>query len=320
VRILIVGGTSFVGRAIAHAALRQGHQVTVINRGLTPHDLPGQVERLVGDRHHDLSALAGRAFDATVDSSAYRPSDVDRLADALAQRGGLHLQISSISAYRDPPGPGATELTALTWDDEGLDPDAPVTNETYGPLKAASERAALARFGDVALVRPTYVIGSFDKTLRFPYWVQRARRGGVVVVPGPRASAMQYVDARDLANFVVGLLASSTTGAFHVAGPNPATQFVDLVERVVAHAAPAGTRVEVVDAQRVLDAGLGERFPLWSGGGSETALAVDATKAIEHGLFLRPLEESVDDVAAWWGSRAWPEQWLSEEQERSLLA
>jgi 2'-hydroxyisoflavone reductase len=320
-KILIVGGTSFVGRAVALSAWRRGHEVTVINRGVTPDDLPAGVERLVGDRGRDLSALEPRSFDATIDSTAYRPSDVARLAAALGRRGGYYLQISSISAYRDPEAPGATEETAELWGEDGLDPEAPVTGETYGPLKAASERAASAHFGpEVAIVRPTYVIGGHDATLRFPYWVQRARRGGVVAVPGPRESAMQYVDARDLANFVVGITGAGTTGAFHVAGPNPATGFADVVERVVRHAGPAGASVRVVDPERVRAAGLAAKFPLWSGGQSETALALDSTKAVEHGLFLRPLEESVDDVLEWWGDRAWPAHWLSEEEERALLA
>lgn len=320
-KILIVGGTSFVGRAIALSAARQGNNVTVINRGVTPSDLPASVEHLVGDRSTDFSALSGRLFDATIDITAYRPSDVARLAEALGDRGGYHLQISSISAYRDPSAPGATEETAELWGEEGLDLEGPVTGETYGPLKAASERAAVAHFGaDAGVVRPTYVIGSHDATLRFPYWVQRARRGGVVAAPGPRDSAMQYVDARDLANFVVGLTANATTGAFHVAGPNPATNLVDIIERVVRRVAPADASVQVVDAERIHEAGLDAKMPLWSGGSNDTLLAVDSAKALEHGLFMRSLEESVDDVVEWWGDRAWPGQWLSDDEERSLLA
>jgi len=137
-KILIVGGTSFVGRAIADSASRQGHEVTVINRGVTPNDLPDEVERLVGDRATDLSALHGRRFDATVDPTAYRPSDVARLADAIGDRGGFHLQISSVSAYRDPDTFGATEETAELWDEKGLDLESPITGTTYAPMKAAS--------------------------------------------------------------------------------------------------------------------------------------------------------------------------------------
>ena len=320
-RILIVGGSAFVGRAITHAAVAHGHEVAVINRGVTESDLPAGVERLVGDRAVDLAALRARTFDATVDCVAYRPRDVEVLFDALGERGGQHLQISSISAYAEPDAPGATEDSAELWSDVGLDLDGPVTGETYGPLKAACERAARERFGDDAtIVRPTYVIGGHDATLRFPYWVQRARRGGRVAVPGPRESAMQWIDARDLATFVVHLLDTRTTGAFHAAGPSSATTFTAMVERVVHHVAPDDATVEVVDASRVLDAGLAAKFPLWSGLVSANALAVDNTKGVANGLVLRPLEESVDDVLTWWGDDPWPAHWLSADEERALLA
>lgn len=318
-RILIVGGTSFVGRAIAWSAWREGHEVTVINRGRTPTDLPEQIERLTGDRCADLSALAGRNFDATVDSTAYRPSDVETLFAALADRGGHHLQISSVSAYTEPEWPGATEATATLWSEDGLDLATPITGESYGPLKAASERAAQRCFGErVTLVRPTYVIGSHDATLRFPYWVQRARRGGIIAVPGPRDSFLQYVDARDLADFVVRLVDHAEFGAFHVAGPYPADSLFMMMERIAAHVTPEAI-VREVPAQRVLDAGFEDKFPLWSGPTNANASCVDNSLAGEHGLALRSLEESVDDVLAWWGDREWPDHWLTAHEETELL-
>lgn len=317
-KALVVGGTGFVGRAIALALVRAGHEVSVVNRGVTPHDLPDSVERLVGDRSGDLSVLRGRTFDATVDVTAYRPSDVERLA-ASGVGVGHYVQISSISAYDDPRLPGATEETATLHPDGGVDPEAPITGETYGPLKAAAERAGKRAFSDVAIVRPTYVIGAFDATLRFPYWVERARRGGTVVVPGPERSALQYVDARDLADFVAGLVAHGVLDDFHVAGPTPATTFVETVRRVVASAAPDGSMVAVVDPARVRAAGLDHKFPLWSGGDDEALLAIDPAKAIVAGLALRPLEDSVADVVGWWGDRAWPERWLTPDEEGTLL-
>ena len=120
-KLLIVGGTAFVGRAIAWSAWHHGHEITVLNRGVTPSDLPESIERLVGDRRGDLSALDGRSFDATIDVIAYRPSDVERLATALDERGGHYIQISSISAYDEPPEPGATEATLTLMSD----PDGP---------------------------------------------------------------------------------------------------------------------------------------------------------------------------------------------------
>ncbi len=317
-KVLIVGGTSFVGRAISWSAWHHGHEIAVLNRGITPNDLPESVERLRGDRQGDLSALADRTFDVTIDVTAYRPGDVERLALALGGRGGHYVQISSISAYEDPAREGATEETASLWPAGSVDPEGPITAETYGPLKAASERAGLMFFGqDATMIRPTYVVGSFDSTLRFPYWVERLRRGGEVAVPSPSDIALQYVDARDLANFVVRVADDALRGAFHVAGPPPPTSFRDVIEAVAAHVAPVGTTLHQVTVGRAQR--LGGKFPLWSPT-SENVLALDSALALSQGLDLRPLESTVDDVLEWWGDRAWPEQWLTPEEESRLLA
>jgi 2'-hydroxyisoflavone reductase len=317
---LIIGGTSFVGRAIAWAAWHRGHEVSVLNRGVTPNDLPEKIERLVGDRQGDLSALTGRDFDVTVDAIAYRPLDVEHLASALGGRGGHYLQISSVSAYSDPGFEGSSEATCTLWSEEGLDLEGSVTGASYGPLKAASERAARDSFGDtLTIVRPTYVIGAHDATLRFPYWVERVRRGGEIAVPGPRANALQYIDARDLANFVVHVAEEGLSGAFHVAGPQPAGRFVEMVEQVATHLAPPGTTVHEISVERVLELKLASKFPLWTGGESENVLALDSSLALSNGLDLRPLSDSVDDVRSWWGERAWPEHWLTSSDEIRLL-
>jgi 2'-hydroxyisoflavone reductase len=319
-RILIVGGTSFVGRGVAWAALNAGHDVTVINRGQTPSDLPESVTRLVGDRRGDLSALDGLSFDATVDAIAYRPVDVDALAAALGTRGGHHIQISSVSAYEDPPSEGATEATLTIVNDTDLAPDAEVTGETYGPLKAACERSAEEHFGEqLTIVRPTFVIGSHDATLRFPYWVERLRRGGNVAVPGPRDNALQYIDARDLGEFVVTIAANTTLGAFHAAGPYPPGRFFDVVQQICDQVAPNETRLVEISPRHIKSHHLETRFPLWSGSSSETALAVDPAKAVAAGLTFRDLSDSVEDVIEWWDDRESPSWWLTREQEAMLV-
>ncbi|HEV7958771.1 MAG TPA: NAD-dependent epimerase/dehydratase family protein [Acidimicrobiales bacterium] len=317
-KILIVGGTSFVGRAIAWSAWHNGHEIAVLNRGVTANDLPESIERLVGDRRGDLSALEGRHFDATVDAIAYRPSDVERLALALDGRGGHYVQISSVSAYEEPAAPGGTEAT-LTLSKDPKDLEAPITETSYGPLKAASERAGIALFGDDStMVRPTYVIGSHDATLRFPYWVERARRGGVIAVPGPEESVIQYVDARDLANFVVRVAEEGLPGAYHVAGPTPPGTFVQMVDAIARQVAPAETSISVVSPDDVRAEGLADKFPLWSPV-VENVSAVDSSLALSQALQLRPLDDSVDDVIEWWGDRAWPKRWLTSDEESRLF-
>jgi 2'-hydroxyisoflavone reductase len=316
--MLIVGGTSFVGRAIAWSAWHHGHDVSVFNRGLTPNDLPESIERLIGDRAHDLSALAKGSFDVTVDATAYRPSEVQRLAQALGDRGGHYVQISSVSAYGGATGPGGTEAT-LTLADDPQDLDGPIDGATYGPLKAASERAGWTYFGQSStMVRPTYVIGSFDATLRFPYWVERVRRGGVVAVPGPRDTYLQWVDARDLANFVVRVSEDHLTGVFHTTGPSVGQGFTATIEQIATQIAPPGTTLREISVEGVAEARVGRKFPLWSPD-PDPIMALDSSLALEHGLDLRPLEDSVEDVLSWWGERPWPDQWLTSDQEARLL-
>jgi 2'-hydroxyisoflavone reductase len=319
-KLLIVGGTAFVGRAIAWSAWHQGHEITVLNRGVTSSDLPESIERLVGDRQADLSALDGQNFDATIDVIAYRPSDVERLATALDGRGGHYIQISSISAYNEPSEPGATEAT-LTLLSDPDDLEAPVDEATYGPLKAASERAGITYFGERStMVRPTYVIGSFDTTLRFPYWVERARRGGEIAVAGPTDAFLQYIDARDLANFVVRVAEETLPGPYHVAGPTPPDGYVATVEAIARQVAPAGTTVSVVSPDDVRNDNVASKFPLWSDGESANYIsALDNRLAISEGLDLRPLEDSVDDVLSWWGDNEWPKRWLTTTEEDHLL-
>ena len=320
-RILIVGGTSFVGRAIAWSAWHHGHDVSVVNRGITPNDLPEKIERLVGDRQSDLTVLNGREFDVTIDATAYRPGDVERLADALGDRGGHYIQISSMSVYNDPGVERASEKSLSLIDDDALDLEGPISGSTYGPLKAASERAGATHFGNnVTFVRPTYVIGSFDATLRFPYWVERARRGGIIAVPGPRSNAMQYIDARDLANFVIRIAEEHLVGAFHTSGPTSDYHYVEMVEQIAAHVAPEGTVVRDVSIEAVIAAKLTDKFPLWSGDESGSLMTIDSSLAIANGLDLRPLSESIDDVTTWWGDRAWPGRWLTSDDEARLLA
>ncbi len=318
-RVLIVGGTSFVGRAVAFAALASGHDVTIINRGQTPIDLPDTVTRLIGDRQGDLSALGALSFDVTIDVIAYRPNDVVNLRNALGERGGHHIQISSISAYEDTPAGGATEETARLYSEAPSEPDAAITAESYGPLKAACERAAHDQFDNVTIVRPTYVIGSHDATMRFPYWVQRIARGGNVAVPGPRHHALQYIDARDLGQFVVTLAEHHTLGAFHVAGPYPAPSFFDVMSAILDQIGPNETRLVEISPRHVSSHHLNARFPLWSGATGETDLVVDPAKALAAGLTLRDLSESVSDVLAWWGDRESPSWWLTREQEAMLV-
>ena len=316
--ILIAGGTSFVGRAITHAAVAAGHTVTVLNRGKTPSDVPTSVLRLVGDRHGDLSALDGRTFDATIDTVAYQRRDVETLASALGGRGGHYLQISSISAYDDPRERAGTESTPLQ-ELGDIDPNADVTGATYGPLKAECERAAQELFSSVAVVRPSYVFGAFDKTFRFPYWVDRLARGGDVAFPGPGSNALQWIDARDLAQLVLTLTEQQWTGAVHACGEFPAISYRTMLERVAQVVAPAGTTLHEVDPSRLSDHSWYQKFPLWNGDESAPVMDMDNSLAVSLGMPLTTLEETTRETAAWLQTVARPEWWFSADAEAELL-
>lgn len=300
------------------AAVSEGHEVTVINRGLTGTDIPSSVRRLVGDRHGDLSALRGELFDATIDTVAYQRRDVENLAAALDGRGGHYLQISSISAYAEPTSEGGTEATPLL-ELGDCDPNAEVTASTYGRLKAECERAAHELFSDVAIVRPTYVVGAFDKTFRFPYWVDRLRRGGDVAVPGPRDNALQWIDARDLARLTLRVVASSWIGAVHACAPFPARGYREVLEAVADVVAPAGTTLHDIDPDDIQDSVWYQKFPLWSGRTTSPVMNMDNTRAISLGMPQTPLEETTRDTAEWLATQETPSWWLSAAEESELL-
>ncbi len=319
-RVLVVGGTSFVGRAMAHEALSRGHQVSVINRGQTATDLPPTVERLRGDRSVDFASLRGRRFDATIDCTAYRPRDVDVLARDLGDRAGFVVHVSTISAYREPAAPHLTEGDLELHPDDPSLAEAPVTSATYGPLKAMTERRAVESFAGVAVVRPTYILGSHDATHRFPYWIARARRGGAIAIPGSTDVPLQYIDARDLATFSLDLARDGRPASVHVAAPDPATTYAAVVREAIARCGAPDATTRVVDGGRVDAAGLTARFPLWAGRRGAPILTLDTTAAQERGLRPRPLAETIDDTAAWWPLDGWSDAWLSAEDEARLIA
>ena len=320
-RILVIGGTRFVGRHFVEQAVDRGHEVTVFHRGHTGTDLFPDLDHRMGDRDTDLSTLAEGEWDATVDTCAYLPRQVHTLADALGGRGGHHLLVSSVSVYAAPDGPGIGEDAALA---ELPDPDVEeVTNETYGGLKVLCERAAVDRHGSgTVLVRPTFVVGPDDYTWRFPWWVRRIAQGGTVPAPGPPDAPAQVVDVRDLGAWMVRLLEDGRSGPFHAASPAPVFTWREQLEATAAAVGPEGTRLHWVTPADVDAAGIDRgAFPLWSGDDPDVWLmAVDPARAYATGLAPRPLEETIRDTLAWTRTVAMPDgTGVTDAQERRLL-
>jgi len=314
VRILVLGGTSFVGRAIVEDALRTGAEVTLFGRGKTGTDLFGDLTRLIGDRDTgDYAALGAGSWDAVVDASGYVPRHVGQAMDALGERAGRYLFISSHAVYRhDGVGPGSTEDTPRrppVRDTEEL------TNHTYGPLKVACEDDVVARYGARAtIVRPGKVAGPHDWQPGLTYWVRRAARGGRVAVPGDPRQPVQVIDSRDLARLVVQLLTDDRPGAFHAVGP--ATP-VTLGELVRTCARVAGTEVDIVPVPLELAPPF---FPLvrtdWATQQRSPARARAA------GMPATALEVTAADVLAWDRQRGEPplDGGFTPEQEQAVLA
>lgn len=299
-RILIIGGTAFVGRHIAQAAADRGHDVTLFHRGKTGADLFPQATHLSGDRDEDLSALGAGSWDATVDVCAYFPRQVRSLAAALDGRGGRYVFISSVSAYSPAVPPGYDENAPLA--DIGNPDTTEVSDENYGGLKVACEQAGTELFGPgTTIIRPTYVIGPHDRSYRFTWWVDRIARGGTVLAPGDPADPIQLIDARDQGSWIISLLERSVTGTFHSVGSVPPFGFGEMLAAIAAEVAPAGTQLTWVDSEFLVSQGVdGAALPLWAEGDDTAAnlMTANPAAAFAAGLTPRPLRETVADIRA----------------------
>ncbi|MCA2214779.1 NAD-dependent epimerase/dehydratase family protein [Jidongwangia harbinensis] len=300
-RVLVLGGTGFVGRAIAAALRSDGAAVTLFHRSPGP----GSTD-LAGDRDTgDYTALAGRAWDAVVDVSGYLPRHVGEAMDALGEHAGRYLFISSHAVFDG----GSTARRALR-----RDAVLPLTDATYGPAKVACEDDILARYGDRAtIVRPGKVAGPHDNQDGLTYWVRRAARGGPIAVPGRPDQPVQVVDARDLAILVVHLLLDNRPGAFTAVGPT--TSLGALIHLC---ATAAGTTVELVPVP--LDSAP-QPFPLVKPEPAWHTQRRDPGPARAAGLPVTPLEVTVTDVLAWDTDRGRPplSRGFTEADEARLL-
>lgn len=315
-RILVLGGTSFVGRFIVAEALTQGHDLTLFNRGRTGTELFPEAERLRGDRDDgELNALHQGSWDAVVDVSGMVSRHVRQAAQALDDRVGRYLFVSSNAVYAPDPGPGADESAPLKepeWHTEVIDA------QTYGPLKVACEHELTSRYGDRAtIVRPGVLVGPHDNVDRFTYWVRRAAQGGKVVLPGDPGQPVQILDVRDLARLVVRLLEEDRGGPFNAMGP---AEPLTLAEMIHTCAEAARSRVELV---LVPPTTVMAKFPLVRPDRvREQSFQRDFTRAREAGLPFTPLVTTATDVLAWDRERGEPVLGSAPhpEVERNLLS
>jgi 2'-hydroxyisoflavone reductase len=315
-RILVLGGTQFLGRHTVDAALARDHDVTMFNRGQTRPDLFPEVEKLRGDRDGDLDSVHGRDFDAVVDTSGYVPRIVRETIEALGDVGHYTF-VSSISVYADVSTP-PTESSPVA----ELKEPTEEWREAYGELKADCEDVVRERFPDAFIPRPGLIVGPWDPTGRFTYWPERFSDGGRVPAPAPPDADAQVIDARDLADWIVRAAETRLAGTYNaVDRPFPRSTLIDTCRRV----AGVDAGVVWVDGSFLAEHEVGEwmELPLWLSDPSFAGmLSVDPSAAFAAGLEPRPLEETVRDTLAWIAAGDAPAETaagLDRTKEQSLL-
>ena len=332
-KCLVIGGTLFLGRAIVDNATLAGHDVTLFNRGKTNPGLYPDLEHIVGDRDGDLSSLRGYTFDAVIDTSAYFPRQVSAVVDALAGRCEHYTFVSSISVYADHSTPGADETADLAVVE---DPSVEELGADYGGFKARCE-ATLDELlpGRVHHVRAGLIVGPYDDSGRFSYWVRRIAAGGDVLAPEPQAQPVQLIDVRDLAGWIVHAVTENITGRINATG-TPGVHTMATMLDTIQRETKSGATLNWVSEQFLVDHDVEpwEQLPLWLSPASMPThgglMAYDNSQALRLGLELRPLAETItatldnlrasdNPTAAKDFGNISPQPGLTPEHERQLL-
>jgi len=329
-RVLILGGTGFIGPHFVDALTAGGHKITLFNRGKRDPEAKLGIEQLLGDRNGDLESLRGHEWDVVIDNSGYTPKQVKATADLLKGHVRQYLFISSVAVYADFKKAGIDEDYPLA---QLKDPTTDVVNgETYGGLKVLCEKVVEESYGKQAtIIRPTYIAGPGDHTDRFTYWPWRMSKGGEMLAPGGAEEPFQYIDVRDLADFMRTCVEKKVGGRYNLCNPPRLVNMGSLLE--------TGRRVTGADTKIVWasadflteNAIIGEKakgdfMPIWTSASGEDAgiLLVKSDRAQAKGLRFRSLETTIRETLAWQASRPAEKQQLRAgltfEKETELLA
>ena len=330
-KVLILGGTGFIGPHFVNALKDGGHSLTLFNRGKRDPDADPGIEQLIGDRNGQIDALKGRDWDAVIDNSAYTPKQVKLTADLLKGHVRQYILISSVAAYANFTKAGIDESYELAKLDDPTVEE--VNGQTYGGLKALCEKVAEEVYGKQAtLIRPTYIAGPGDYTDRFTYWPVRVSKGGEMLVPGAPSDPFQIIDVRDLADFMRVVVEKHLTGAFNLCNaPRSVTMgsVLDTSKRVTgADTKFTWATPEFLEAQGLIGKDLfaPSGFPLWTPTNSAywAMPLISPARAIKKGLKFRTLETTIRDTLAWQATRPAENQTLrtglKPEQEAAALA
>lgn len=330
-KVLILGGTGFIGPHFVKALTAGGHTLTLFNRGKRDPEADPGIEQLLGDRNGQIDALKGREWDAVIDNSAYTPKQVKLTADLLNGHVKQYILISSVAAYADFAKAGIDESYKLAKLDDPTVEE--VNGKTYGGLKVLCEKVVEDTFGKRAtIIRPTYIAGPGDYTDRFTYWPVRVAQGGEMVAPGAPSDPYQFIDVRDLADFMRLAVEKHLTGRFNLCNPPRSVtmgSLLDTSKRVTGSDAKfVWASADFIEAQGLVskDIFAPSPFPLWHSPASSAAgmALVSPARAVKKGLKFRPLETTIRDALAWQKTRPAEQQTLRNglkpEQEALVLA
>jgi 2'-hydroxyisoflavone reductase len=306
-RILILGGTVFLGYHLVASAMSKGHEVTIFTRGISNSDVYPEVDHLVGNRDGDLDALRGKQWDAVIDTSGYVPRVVEDSVELLRDAVDHYTFISSISVYDDFSSPDIDETAAVA---QLKDPLSENIAEFYGALKASCEKVVEnAMPGKSLIIRPGLIVGPRDTSDRFTYWPVRIKRGGEVLAPGNPDTFVQFIDVRDLADWIIRMVEHKQTGVYQATGPNKSVTFGTFLE-TCRQATGSDAQLTWVDESYLVEQEVGAwlELPLWIPATPDYEKMayfqqVNIEKATRAGLSFRPLEETIQDTIVWDESR-----------------
>lgn len=329
--ILILGGTGFIGPNQVRYALDRGHDVTLFNRGQTNPGLFPTVKKLVGDRNapDGHNVLKGKKFDVVIDNPTTLPQWVKGAGEALKGNVGHYIFVSTISVFSSYPSPLDENGPLHEPGDMNVAPDQARVGNNYGRLKVRSEMEAKTQFGEnVTIVRPGLIVGPGDLTDRFSYWPIRIEKGGEIMAPGSPNDATQYVDARDLSEWIIRLAETKTLGTFNATGPKSPTNMAELLYGIKA-VTTSNAKFTWVDADflQANQVRAWSEMPVWVAprGGNAFMLQTNCAKAWAAGLTFRPLAVTAKDTLDWYHTRTPEEQTklaagIAPEKEKTVLA
>ena len=329
-KVLILGGTGFIGPHFVDALTAGGHKITLFNRGKRDPEVKPGIEQLLGDRNGQIDTLKGRDWDVVIDNSGYTPSQVKATAELLKEHVRRYIFISSIAVYADFAKAGVDEDYKLA---ELKDPTTEVVNgETYGGLKVLCEKVVETTYNKRAtIIRPTYIAGPGDHTDRFTYWPVRVSKGGKMLAPGTPSDPFQYIDVRDLAGFIRTCVEKDVDGKFNLCGPQGAVTMGSLLDEAKRITKADTTFVwatpEFLEANEIIgEKAKGNFMPIWQPPKGDEAglLLVSPARAVKKGLKFRSLETTIRDTLEWQKKRPEDEQvlkaGLTMQREAELLA